>query len=66
MMIVVFIPQIADKINNDLLGVSYHDKIHYHDDNIMCGTSEIIVLMSIFRYRYTLYFTNFVRNVFLN
>jgi hypothetical protein len=66
MMIVVFIPQIADKINNDLLGVGYHDKIHYHDDNIMCGTSEIIVLMSIFRYRYTLYFTNFVRNVFLN
>jgi hypothetical protein len=54
MMIFVSVPQITDKINNDLLGVGYHDKIPYHDDNIMCGTSEIIVPVSIFRYRYTL------------
>lgn len=66
MMIFVSVPQIGDKINNDLLGVGYHDKIPYHDDNIICGTSEIIIPVTIFRYRYTLSFTNFVRNVFLN
>lgn len=35
MMIFVSAPQIVDEINNDLLGVGYHDKIPYHDDNIM-------------------------------
>lgn len=66
MMIFVSAPQIVDKINNGLLGVGYHDKIPYHDDTIICETSEIIIPVTIFRYRYTLSFTNFVRNVFLN